>query len=175
MLVVMTRNAYALVAVILVVVVLPFSNARGGYYTNATQLAKVASVEVVVEDRVSDLCLPRPASLQNEAENILRRMGILVAMGAKYSLQISPAGFEMQGEKGQPSGYCAASLEISLWSVEKLQDGSAAIVPAANTVSTHVGAKDAFQNQLRKAVNYVVTTIANEILKARTSDSSQPQ
>ena len=159
----------------LAVLVTTTHGTQAGYYSNTALLGKVEAVEVVIEDSVTDLCLPRPNSLRNEAEYILKRMGIQVLKDARYKLQITPAGFELKEGGGEPSGFCVASLEISLWSVQHLLEGDAAVVPAANTVSTHVGAKETFQDQLRKTVNYVVTYITNDILEARTKASFQPK
>ena len=129
------------------------------------QLSKVEKIFVVVEDDVIDGCLPSPKVLKVEAELILRRSGITVTDEGSdhpaYTLEITPNGFTPSSALN-----CTANIEVQLFRFEDLSDKTLALVVAEHA-SIFIGPKSGFQNQLRTFVNQAVTTLANEILKAR--------
>jgi hypothetical protein len=133
---------------------------------NIGQLGKVTAINVVVNDGVKDGCLPRPHTLRNDAELILRRSGITVVESGdvstipKHTLRIDAVGFAIIGG-------CTTSLTILLSRYEKLDDGSVGEVYAARTSSIFAGPHDRMTLQLREAVNETVSNLADKILKAR--------
>ena len=165
------KTATALIVALLVVLVQPVSDARAQYFTEEKQLAKVAEIKVAVADHAKDGCLPRPGILKTEAELILRRSGLQVDDDAlRDTLLLTPLGSEIPS-----TGACAVTLEIKLAKYELLSDESYGLVLSFARTSLHWGPKAGLQEQLRTAVNQLVTELANEILKARANASSKAQ
>ena len=165
------KAAAALIVALLAVSVLPVSYARAQYFTEEEQLAKVVEIKVAVADHVKDGCLPRPGILKSEAELILRRSGFQVDDDAvRDTLLLAPLGSKIPS-----SGNCAVALEINMVRYELLSDESYGLVLSFARTSLHWGPKAGLQEQLRSAVNQLVTELANEILKARANASSKTQ
>ncbi len=161
----------ALIVALLMVLVRPASDARAQYFTEEEQLAKVVAIKVAVADHVKDGCLPRPGILKSEAELILRRSGFQVDDDAvRDTLLLAPLGSKIPS-----TGDCAVALEINMVRYELLSDESYGLVLSFARTSLHWGPKAGLQEQLRSAVNQLVTELANEILKARANASSKAQ
>ena len=165
------KTATALIVALLMVLVRPASDARAQSFTEGEQLAKVVEIKVAVADHVKDGCLPRPGILKAEAEHILRRSGFQVDDDAsRDTLLLTPLGSEIPS-----TGTCAVTLEINMVRYELLSDESYGLVLSFARTSLHWGPKAGLQEQLRSAVNQLVTELANEILKARANASSKTQ
>jgi hypothetical protein len=161
----------ALIVALLMVLVRPASDARAQYFTEEEQLAKVVEIKVAVADHVKDGCLPRPGILKSEAELILRRSGFQVDDDAvRDTLLLAPLGSEIPS-----TGNCVVALEINMVRYELLSDESYGLVLSFARTSLHWGPKAGLQEQLRNAVNQLVTELANEIFKARANASSKTQ
>lgn len=131
-------------------------------YASKNQLANVTAVNVFVGDDVKDGCLPQPNALKTEAELILRRSGIKIAEDSLtiHTLSISIVGFAINGG-------CSASVGTQLYKFEHLANGTSGLVEAYSFSGILAGSKSGFQQQLRTDINQRVTSLANEILKAR--------
>ena len=137
------------------------TGASAGYFYSQ-QLAKVEAIKVQVSAIVKDGCLDTPDVLKTEAELVLRRSGIKV-VEVTYSghyLNIHVTGYAI-------TGGCAVSLDLQVYDVEGLTDGTVGLVEAASQGALHSGPKGSFPQQLREQVNAKVSKLANEILKAR--------
>ncbi len=131
------------------------------------QLTKVEVVEVTVRDNVDEGCLPQPNALKVEAELILRGAGIKVVESGGFDfrigaiLRIRAVAFEVG------SASCTARLDVDSWRFDELTDGTGVRIFTSEHGGLYTGSKEGFQQQLREAVNEMVTALANEILKAR--------
>lgn len=160
----------------LIVVFLAFSNPAfaGGYYIDGDELRLVRDVSVNMSDQVQDGCLPNPRALQVEAELILRRSGIGVSEYRPYeaTLSIAAFGWEMTYRDGEGTGLCVVYLGIDVSRLALLSAGHLGLVLAYERRQLFAGAgKSEMEAHLLSEVSQIVSDLANEILKARATDS----
>ena len=79
-----------------------------GQYTDGRQLAKVASIGVLVSDSLDNRdCVTNPDTLKTEAELILRRSGIAVG-GERFSHSLVVGIFGFQTSQG----LCVVGIDV---------------------------------------------------------------
>jgi len=147
-----------------VLFVLLATPAMGQDFVAHEQLRKVKVVRVVVTDNLGNGCVPQPHVMKIEAEQILRRSGIILV----ETNDRSPHYLDISWLGATPSMHvCATGVTISLQRFELLPDKSVGNVQAYFSRHFLSDLKINFQQRLRETVGRHVNLLANEILKAR--------